>query len=164
MHYFIDGYNLLFFHLKPDASLQKKREELIEILDEKFKLLKDDVTVVFDGFNTLEKTPQRQYFQSLKIVFTPKGQTADEYILEQLQHLKNPSHITVVTADKNLAQKVRYMRAHTKTPKAFLLLAAKKESEKISANEKLFEESKIQIERLLHLFEKRLRENDLDNF
>lgn len=163
MHYFIDGYNLLFFHLKPDASLQKRREELIKLLDEKFTLLKINATLVFDGFNTIEVTPQKYYFQSLNVIFTPKQQTADDFIIEEISHDKNVNEITVVTADKNLAQKARYFGAHTKTPKAFLLWAAKKPDEKNSFfNEKVFEDSKVHIERLLHLFEKRLQENDFD--
>jgi predicted RNA-binding protein with PIN domain len=163
MHYFIDGYNLLFFHLKPDLTLQKRREELIQILDEKFKLLKVKATVVFDGFNTTEKNPNYLYFQSINVIFTSKNQTADDYILEQLMFIKNSSAITVITADKNFAQKARHLGAHTKTPKAFLLSIAKKPNNLIVKDkQKHSEDTKANIERLLNLFEKRVQENDLD--
>jgi predicted RNA-binding protein with PIN domain len=165
MQFFIDGYNLLFFHLTPDEDLKKNREELISLLDKKFKSLSIKATIIFDGFNQISNQAEHQFFEALTVIFSPKSQTADEYIIEHLSSAKNPNEITVITADKNLAQNARNLGAHCKTPRSFLKEIAKKQSDKEqlkNTHGKDYEDSKANIERLLNLFEKRLQETEID--
>lgn len=165
MQFIIDGYNLLFFHLTPDEDLKKNREELILLLDKKFKSLSIKATIIFDGFNQAENKPEHQFFKALTVIFSPKTQTADEFIIEQLSASKNPNEITVITGDKNLAQNARNLGAHSKTPKSFLKELTKKQDKK-EINEKTaeqeYEDTKSNIERLLSLFEKRLHDSEID--
>lgn len=165
MQFLIDGYNLLFFYLTPDEDLKKNREELISVLDKKLKSLNIKATIVFDGFSQINKDAEHQYFESLTVVFSPKAQTADEYIIERLTSSKNPNEITIITADKQLASEARCLKAHSKTPKAFLKEIATKQAAIENSTEKEqrdFEESKAHIERLVKLFEKRLQDTELE--
>ena len=49
MHYFIDGYNLLFRLLHGSEDLQSEREAIIYELNKKISLIKLDVAIVFDA-------------------------------------------------------------------------------------------------------------------
>ena len=49
MHYFIDGYNLLFRIVHAGDDLKTQRDELIQDLIHKVNLLQLDVTLVFDS-------------------------------------------------------------------------------------------------------------------
>lgn len=161
MHYLVDGYNFLFFYLSFDASLQKKREELIKLLDEKLTHLKIHATIIFDGFTNIQDNIERQYFNSLTVIFTAKNQTADEYIIEKLSFLKNKNEETVITADKNLAQRSKQLGAHVLSPKGFLKnILSKPTNENVEERE--YEETKADIKRLLQIFENRLKENNFD--
>ena len=165
MQYLIDGYNLLFFHLTPDEDLKKNREELISLLDKKFKALSIKATIIFDGFNQISHHAEHQFFETLTVIFSPKSQTADEYIIERVSCAKKPNEIIVVTADKNLAQNARNLGAHSKSPKSFLKEISNKQSKKElqeKSAEKEYEDSKANIERLLNLFEKRLQDSEID--
>lgn len=103
MHYYIDGYNLLFRILKGRHDIRKQREELTIDLEKKVSLLDLDVTLVFDS-HYQEDDNIKSHFNSLEIIFTAHGQTADEFILQELKQNDRPSQHTVVTSDKKLAR------------------------------------------------------------
>lgn len=155
MHYFIDGYNLLFFYITMDGSLQKKREELIKLLDDKLDLLSARATIVFDNFTNEEEASQKCSFNVIDVIFTNRGQTADDYIVSEY---KKPS--VVVTADKSLAAKCRALGARIKSPETFLRWVTKKRNREVENN---YEETKENIEKLLEIFEKRLQEQNLED-
>ena len=114
MHYFIDGYNLLFRVLKSGDNLKSKREEITKNLDTKIDILKLDCTLVFDS-HYQEDDSTRSHYKSLEIVFTATGQTADEYILTELKQSKNPTQHTVITSDKILARLCRMRLSKTES-------------------------------------------------
>jgi predicted RNA-binding protein with PIN domain len=156
MQYFIDGYNLLFFYLTSDETLRDKREKLINLLDEKLKFLKIKATIVFDNFTNEETCDQRKYFEALNVVFTSCGKSADNYIMENCNE-----KCVVITADKNLAQKCRNLGALIESPKSFLKRIAKAKRKNFTEEEeKFFEDTRENIEKLLKIFEKR----DLQKF
>ena len=161
MHYIIDGYNFLFFYLSFDSSLQKKREEMIELLDENLLDLKIRATIIFDGFSNAHDNIERQYFNSLVVIFTGKNQTADEYIIEKLSVTENNNEETVITGDKSLALKSKQLGAHVLTPKNFVKKVLSKPIE-ANNNTQNFEDTKENIERLLEIFENRLKENNFE--
>src|ERR1700730_8668893 len=100
MHYFIDGYNLLF-RLIPDShdDLQSHRERVIHDLNTKISLIKIEVSIIFDAaFQIGERT--RSYYDALEILFTAEEETADEYILDEVKNASHPQTIVVVTSDK----------------------------------------------------------------
>jgi predicted RNA-binding protein with PIN domain len=119
MHYFIDGYNLMFRVMKAGKGLSSQREILISELNLKARLLNLDFTLVFDAHHRLGSV-SRGHYDQLEILFTGEGETADEYILRELTRDMNPSQQTVVTSDKKLAWLSRRRQAHTETVEKFL--------------------------------------------
>lgn len=119
MHYFIDGYNLLFRLMHAHDNLQSQRESIIYDLNKKISLVKLEVSIVFDSaFQMGDRT--RTHFNELEILFTAQGETADEYILDEIKNLEHPQQETVVTSDKQLAWKVRHHSAHTESVEEFM--------------------------------------------
>jgi predicted RNA-binding protein with PIN domain len=102
MHYYIDGYNLLFRFLKAGEAMQKQREDITLDIERMLGVLNIDATLVFDS-HYQEDENTRSHFKSLEIIFTSKGETADEYILQELKESHSPANHTVVTSDKKLA-------------------------------------------------------------
>lgn len=122
MHYWIDGYNLLFRlqHGHPDPDLQHAREWILEELNQKISVSQIEISIVFDA--TWQKgESSHSHLGALEIFFTGQGETADQYILDQLLHLTNLKQETVVTSDKGLAYQVRNHGAHTQSVEAFML-------------------------------------------
>lgn len=119
MHFYIDGYNLLFRSLKNHSDFSKERTRLIEDLNEKVGLLALEVTVVFDSqYQDSEST--RGHFKFLEIIFTSQHQTADDCILDAIKSERNPSQKTVVTSDKKLAWFARRSSAKTESAEHFM--------------------------------------------
>lgn len=118
MHYYVDGYNLLFRTLPDDEDFQKEREDLITDLAEKVMGLHLDVTVVFDSaYQVGDATKGHRRF--LEVVYTAAGETADAYILSELQVVKDVRHEIVVTSDKGLASRCRNCGAKTMSVEGF---------------------------------------------
>lgn len=120
MHYFIDGYNLLFRLLNHNENLQNQREAIIYDLSRKISLVKIDASIVFDAaFQIGDRT--RTHYNELEILFTAEGETADEYIVSEIKNHPYPRQETVVTSDKKLAQRVRNRSARTKSVEEFII-------------------------------------------
>ncbi len=136
MHYYIDGYNLLFRAYGPSVNdLKSHRESLISSLNVKVASLKLDVTVVFDS-QYLVGEGSRSHYKHLEICFTPLGITADEYILQQLQFCSAPQREVVVTSDRDLAYKARNYSASTESVNEFLGWLNKRYKKKESTGKK----------------------------
>lgn len=118
MHYFIDGYNLLFRSHPFEDSLQESRLAIIRDLNQKIALVRLNVSIVFDSSLTLEES--KSHFDQLEIFYTSKGKTADEYILDKIRNSPTPAQETVVTSDKGLSRQARAYLAKTTTVEAFL--------------------------------------------
>lgn len=119
MHYFIDGYNVLFRVTRAHQDLQNHREQIVYDLNKKISLLKMDVSIVFDAtFQAGERS--RTHYDALEILFTAEGETADQFILDELKDSTNPHQETVVTSDKTLAWHARRHSAHTQNVEEFL--------------------------------------------
>lgn len=118
MHYFIDGYNLMFRLMEATGNFQFERELIIYDLHHKTELLNLDVTLVFDAQYRLGYG-ERSHLQHLEICFTDQGETADEYILNELKNSRTPKQETVVTSDKRLACKVRDYQVKTMSVEEF---------------------------------------------
>ncbi len=114
MHYYIDGYNLMFRMSITKDSLQEEREKFIADLYEKIRVVGLDVTIVFDA-QYHEGLGSRTHLDFLEICFTDEGETADDYIINELGSTPNPREEIVVTSDNNLAWRAR--RTHAKSEK-----------------------------------------------
>lgn len=119
MHYFIDGYNMLFRLLHGSEDLQSQRESFIYDLNKKISLLKLDVSIVFDSTFQIGGR-SRSHYDSVEILYSAEGETADEYILDEIKNTLHPQQETVVTSDKKLAWQVRNRLAHTETVEEFI--------------------------------------------
>lgn len=120
MHYFIDGYNLLFrLSLFDKEDLQSQRQAIILDLNQKISLLKLDVSIVFDAAFQ-EGVGSRGHYNAIEILFTGEGETADQYILEEIKNHPHPAQETVVTSDKTLARLARNQSARTVSTEEFM--------------------------------------------
>ncbi len=127
MHYLIDGYNLLFKVFKDNLSLKQQRHQLIDYLKDSIDT-QNKYTLVFDAhLSTGDEI--RTHSKDLEILYSSKGETADEWILHRLK-LGKPSSYVVVTSDKSLARASRHLGAQTETISLFLKRLSPKEVEK----------------------------------
>ena len=118
MHYFIDGYNLLFRIVHAGENLKTQRDQLIQDLVCKVNLLQLDVTLVFDSQYQNDEG-SRSHNQHLEIIYTAVNETADDFILQELKEASKPSQHTVVTSDKKLAWLCRRRLANTESVDVF---------------------------------------------
>lgn len=119
MHYYIDGYNMLFKISSERKQLQQLREEFIEDLNRKVSLLNLNVSIVFDAIH-FEGGRSRSHVNDLTILFTGSGESADKYIIDAIQESSNRRREVVVTNDKTLALHVRHLSAKVETVDEFL--------------------------------------------
>lgn len=119
MHYYIDGYNLLFRITQAGMDFAKKRKNLIVLLNERAGLLKLNITLIFDAqYQTDELL--RTHYHHLEILFTNYNETADERLIEEIQREASPQQVTLVTSDNLLSWKARRCHVKTETIDEFL--------------------------------------------
>jgi predicted RNA-binding protein with PIN domain len=152
MHYYIDGYNLLFRVTEGKKSLQQKREAILELLGHQITDLNLHLTVVFDS----KQHHTRGHLADLEIVYAAENQSADAYIIQEIERSSDPGQETVVTSDRELAQSCKLLGARTQSIDAFLASLLKKRKKKKRPTAHPFRDSDAQIARLLEIFEKRL--------
>lgn len=119
MHYYIDGYNIIFRVLHVSESLQLQREALIYDLSYKADLFDLDLTVVFDS-HYQEGDRDLSHFDRLKIVYTSKGESADDYIIKAVKHSVTPKQEVVITSDNHLAWKIRSLGGKAEPAEEFM--------------------------------------------
>ena len=125
MHYYIDGYNLLFRILKSEKSFPDLRQKVIEDLNHMIHELNMDATLVFDAYYRIGEG-SRSHYHNLEVQFTAERVTADEYIIEALKHSPDCTQEIIVTSDNKLAWLARRMRAKTESVENFVALLKKR--------------------------------------
>jgi predicted RNA-binding protein with PIN domain len=101
----IDGYNLIrqsdTFRRLDARSLEQGRDALLARLAAYQKTRGHPVTVVFDGWGgfNLDSTIQRQ--QGITVIYTGKGETADDWIKRKLERMQ---YGAVVTSDRDIGR------------------------------------------------------------
>lgn len=120
MHYYIDGYNLMFRVLQNrEGNLQTQRQQMIDDLTQKIEFLELDVTFVFDAqYQPCDSS--RSFFRNLEILFTAHGETADEAIINEIKSESKPRQQVVVTSDKKLAWFARRCSVKTESVEEFV--------------------------------------------
>lgn len=129
MHYYIDGYNLIFRTLGREKDLKERRQNFIKLINDKITGLNLDVTIVFDSQYQGGET-SRSHFYSLEILFTEKNETADDLILKIIKSKSNPQEVVVVTSDKQLALTARRYAAKSESGEQFLKWVGSKKIKK----------------------------------
>ena len=102
----VDGYNLIYFddNLKKTAlfSLEKARQELMDLLSNYVAYTKTELVLVFDAYLVKDSDGSEFTHDGYKVVYTKADQTADAYI-EKMMHELGPDYsIRMVTDDKLL--------------------------------------------------------------
>ena len=102
----IDGYNLIYSweNLKKtaDFSLEKARDELMDILASYVAYTKIELLLVFDAYLVKDGEVSEFTRDGFKVVYTKADQTADAYI-EKVMHDLGPDYsIRMVTGDRLL--------------------------------------------------------------
>lgn len=157
MYYIIDGYNLIFSLVESRESLKVIRQKVIRDLQVKFAKKKISGMLVFDGAHRREEESGLSYPSPLIVAYAPKGQSADEYIVEQLESSKHPKTITVVTNDRGLTQHARAAGSKVLKTIDFIEWLHKQKGKRKPVEPK---ETQENIDRLLKIFEKRFNELD----
>ena len=113
-----------------DTTLHDARRKLIEELDKFASKLSYPISIVFDAPLQTEDL-SRSYYRSLEIIFTSRGLTADEYLIQTLSFQKNPRLITLVTSDKPLARKAKELKVQVISVKEFITRMRKKTRKRV---------------------------------
>lgn len=103
MRYLIDGYNLLFRFFDSSDELKINRQLFIRDFYEKTQYLNLNIILVFDSHYRQDEG-SKNHLGNMEIIFTSIGQSADEFILQFLEKIKNAAEYTVVTSDKTLSR------------------------------------------------------------
>jgi predicted RNA-binding protein with PIN domain len=154
MYYWVDGYNLIFSLIKSNASLKTQRSEVILSLKKLFAKRKIAGTLVFDGSHKRDEESGLSYPSPLIVAYTPKGQSADEYIVEQIKGSKEAKQMVVITNDKGLAAHVKSYGAKVQANGEFIEWLHKQRKAK---KEKIPVDTQQNIDRLLKIFEEKLK-------
>lgn len=151
--FWIDGYNLLFY-LDEVRHLEKKREALLQELNELVDEAGVEVIIVFDGATDFKKTR----FQALDVIYTPKGMTADDYIIEDIEGKKKRGHhLSVVSNDKHLCRCAKLLNVKTLKLTQFFSLLIKKTRKRVLPPPPKTLIPDREMDRLAKIFEERLK-------
>ena len=120
----VDGYNLIYSdeNLKKTSlfSLEKAREELMDLLSNYVSYTKTELVLVFDAYLVKEGDGSEFMHDGYKVVYTKEDQTADAYI-EKMMHDLGPDYsIRMVTDDKLLQFSAVHSGIYRMTAKEFL--------------------------------------------
>ncbi|MBA3237635.1 MAG: NYN domain-containing protein [Parachlamydiaceae bacterium] len=119
MHYYIDGYNLLFALFGPSMpDFTSRRDWLIQTLNAKAELLALEISLVFDS-HFCEGLGSRSHFHHLEILYTPKGVSADDYIIKKIEKSTDPRKALLVSNDRELTLRARNLLANTQSLNEF---------------------------------------------
>lgn len=117
--------------------------------------------MIFEGKHQPDEESGRVQFPHFLVIFTPKGKSADDYILDLVSYASHPAEYTVVSSDKKLCSQARNFGALTKSLSEFISFLEKREMKaKKIKDEKEVHESKKSMERLLKIFEKKFLEGE----
>ncbi len=120
----IDGYNLIYSDEKLKStslfSLEKARDELMDLLSSYVSYTKTELILVFDAHLVKDGAGSEFVRDGFKVVFTKTDQTADTYI-EKMMHDLGPDYsIRMVTNDRLLQFSAVHSGISRMTTKEFL--------------------------------------------
>ncbi|MBE6708712.1 MAG: GTP-binding protein [Ruminococcaceae bacterium] len=120
----IDGYNLIYSddELKKTAeySLEKARDDLMDVLSSYVAYTKTELILVFDAYLVEDGKGTEFMHDGYKVVFTKADETADTYI-ERIMHELGPDYsIRMVTGDRLLQFSAVHSGISRMTAKEFL--------------------------------------------
>ena len=167
MEYWIDGYNLLFKIGMYTKTLEQSRKSLIGEL--RLHLIKSNLRakIIFDSSEAHgSEFPSVTSTTPLEIIFAPAKLSADDYIIEMLEHSRSARNTTIVTNDSQLSFRAKGCKAFTLSIDEFFKLVFTKEDQKQLSNYEFlkekggdFKNSEESIQLFIKIFEERLDRN-----
>jgi predicted RNA-binding protein with PIN domain len=120
----VDGYNVIYADekLKNTSlfSIDKARDELMDLLSNYVSYTKTELVLVFDAYRVKKGEGSEFMHDGFKVVYTKANQTADAYI-EKMMHELGPDYsIRMVTDDKLLQFSAVHSGISRMTSKEFL--------------------------------------------
>ena len=120
----IDGYNLIYSDDKLKAtaaySLEKARDDLMNLLSSYVSYTKVELILVFDAYLVKDNKGTEFMHDGYKVVFTKADQTADTYIEKLMYELGPDYSIRMVTGDKLLQFSAVHSGISRMTAKEFI--------------------------------------------
>ena len=120
----IDGYNLIYSDdaLKSTAeySLEKARDDLMNILSNYVSYTKTELVLVFDAYLVEDGKGTELMHDGYKVVYTKENETADTYIEKLMYDLGPDYSIRMVTNDRLLQFSAVHSGVSRMTAKEFL--------------------------------------------
>jgi len=164
VHYLVDGYNF-FFRLREDIfPLEDARNSFIHELSSALLEIDTKASLVFDsGKDTILDVASKSHFGKIDVVFTPKGVSADDYIIELVEIERHPGSITVVSSDKGVLARSVSLGARTMSVEKFVAFVQRKQRKKRKKEEKFECDSDYHINRLEEEFLRRLKDSPEDD-
>lgn len=110
-HIIVDGYNVI----RADPRLQtherdsfdRARTVLAQMLAGAPRLANDQITLVFDGWNGVRGHVHRRRLGGISLLYSARGQRADDVIVEQAAALVVQGRVIVVTNDRDVQERCR---------------------------------------------------------
>lgn len=115
---FIDGYNVAKLAW-PDRSLEQQRDALIARVENLVRRFGTEASIVFDGASVIG-AHARGARQSVRVVFSPDGVTADDVIRDEADRVPAERAVVVVTDDREIVRDMRAVGANVVPSNAFL--------------------------------------------
>ena len=115
----IDGYNLLFQDNQSHRTFENSRQDLLSELLSLMRRRDMHAIIVWDAHSADEDWYCSSH-GNVRVVYTDRGQTADEYITQELLALPTCGHVTVVTSDKGLSLHAKGVGAHIQSSSSFI--------------------------------------------
>jgi len=122
LHLIIDGYNLI--RQSPELLAQEAqdlrwgREALLEKLAAYRRLKKHAITVVFDGWETGECLGDRDRFKGMLIIYSRRGEKADEVIKRIAD--RERERCLIISSDRQIMDHVERVGASAMSAEEFI--------------------------------------------
>jgi predicted RNA-binding protein with PIN domain len=110
-HIIVDGYNVIRADPRLQSferdGLEKARDVLVRTLSSSPRLARDQITVVFDGTGGTRGHVHAHTVGRVRVVYSARGQTADEVIICEAAQLSGRGQVIVVTNDGEVRDRCR---------------------------------------------------------
>lgn len=110
-HIIVDGYNVIRADPRLQSfereGLEKARDVLIRTLSSSPRLVRDQITVVFDGTGGTRGHVHAHSVGRVRVLYSARGQTADDVIVREARSLRTAGRVIVVTNDTEVREKCR---------------------------------------------------------
>ncbi|GAC1445248.1 MAG: hypothetical protein NVSMB52_05830 [Chloroflexota bacterium] len=107
----VDGYNVIRADPRlqslESVSLEHARDVLVRTLASSPRLANDAITVVFDGTNGVRGHVHTQRLGRVDMVYSARGQSADDVIVARAQELSSHGQVVVVSNDVEVRENCR---------------------------------------------------------